>query len=462
MGGSGPNCTPAWPNHADLWPWSQNAQGWRPAGQELYNTRAPARTNGNPKPPKPRMLATKTATGGEEWADRQPTGRSGDGLWRPPGHQSFGGRTCAAGPGLSELVVRLRWEGASAALHDHGRSIRTGLAACLHVQALGQSRQEATHVGVTGAVGVHKLLLWEHDHGVLLDHAVDGDDRWLTTLGDDRSPLPALRTGDQRQPRGDELHVLGVPAFALRPSGCLCLVPEEEVHERHGVGEDLFERGDLHEEGRRQVHAINFAVLQLLFRGQFDGLGRHRDEEARAVHNVRRLHQLPVVGLLAMVRLVVVRRVEVRAQGALDAGDQGGAHARRRGLVHHVGGLHAVGLAGLLELVAVRVLADAAHVGGAAGRLQHPLGYADAVLGSATGNVLHIRLLHHLAEEGLVLLLGEDGVARQQLVFVQQGFVHLGRDVQERVAHAEDRHLGGSCARGWEPKPCKRQAGQNC
>lgn len=46
-----------------------------------------------------------------------------------------------------------------------------------------------------------------------------------------------------------------------------------------------------------------------------------------------------------------------------------------------------------------------------------------------------------LLVEGHVLLLGKDGVVRLQAVLGQDGVRHLGRDVQQGVAHPHQRDL---------------------
>mmetsp|Transcript_69327 Transcript_69327/g.96162 ORF Transcript_69327/g.96162 Transcript_69327/m.96162 type:complete len:366 (-) Transcript_69327:5-1102(-) len=338
-------------------------------------------------------------------------------------------------------VVRLRGEGAAAALDNHRGSVGTCLAAVRNRQALHQAGQEAAHVRVAGAVRVHKLLLGQHEDRVLLDHATDAHDGGVAALRDDHGALAVLCAGDQGEPRGDELDVLGLPALSLSPGQCLRLVAEEVVHVGHGLVEDGLEGRHLHEEGRGEVHAVD-ALGLLLLRGQLDGLRRHGREEASTVDDLCVLHDLPVLWLLAVRGLVVVRGVQVRAQRPLNAHNERGAGARGRGLVHHVRRLHAVVRARLREGLAIRVLADAAHVGSGAGLLQHPLGHANGVLRCAARDVLHVGLLRHLPEERLVLLLRQDRVAALQPVLVEHVLAHLRGDVQQRVAHAkESRHL---------------------
>mmetsp|Transcript_8347 Transcript_8347/g.26578 ORF Transcript_8347/g.26578 Transcript_8347/m.26578 type:complete len:419 (-) Transcript_8347:14-1270(-) len=355
----------------------------------------------------------------------------------------------------SEGVVGLRREGAAAALDDHRCRVGARLAAVRHGQALHEAGEEAAHVGVAGAVRVHELLLRELQNGVLRDDALHAHDGVVAALRDHHGAGPRLHGGHEREPRGDELDVLRLPALRLGPGERLSLVAEEEVHVRHPVEKAVLEGRHLHEEGRREVHAVDAAVLLLLHRSELDGLLRHRHEEAGAVDDLRLLHELPVLGLLAMLGLVVVRGAQVCAQRALDAHDERGAGARGHGLVDHVVRRHAIRLAGLRQGLAVCVLAHAAHVGRGARLLQHPLRDADAVLRGAAGDVLHVGHLHHLVEEGLVLLLREDRVSALEPVLVEQLLAHLRGDVQQRVAHAEESHLEGR--RGELGGPCKVQ-----
>jgi hypothetical protein len=73
--------------------------------------------------------------------------------------------------------------------------------------------------------------------------------------------------------------------------------------------------------------------------------------------------------------------------------------------------------------------------------LEHPLGDADTVLARAAGDELHGVVAHELLVERQVLVLGEDGVVEGDAVLGEDLHGHLGRDVQQRVAHAQDRAL---------------------
>mmetsp|Transcript_102907 Transcript_102907/g.300263 ORF Transcript_102907/g.300263 Transcript_102907/m.300263 type:complete len:345 (-) Transcript_102907:130-1164(-) len=336
------------------------------------------------------------------------------------------------------LVLRLLGVGAAALLDNHGGRIGARLAAICHRQVLRQAGQEASHICVARAVGVDELLLREGDDGILRDSAVDRHDGRIRPLRDDYHALHSgllavqgallarLCARDQGEARGNERHVLRVPAFDLRPRLRLGLVAEEHVHIGQELREHRLERRHLHQERRREVQAVRRARLGGLLRRQPHGVGRHGDEEASAVDDLGFRHQLPDLGLLQVVHLVVVGRVEVRAKRPLVAVDEDGAAACRRRLVDHVGRLHAILVTGLLHLGAVGVTADAACESCGPLGLQEPLGNADGVLRGSAGNVLHVWHSHHLGKEGLGLVLREDRIVQLQAVLLK----HRGIDLR--------------------------------
>merc|ERR1719336_2113047 len=136
----------------------------------------------------------------------------------------------------SKLELWLLWVRAAAVLNDDAGGVGASLAALGDGLALREGGQEATDVGVAGAVGVNKLLLGQRSDGVLRHLAVDAHDRRVLALRDDYRALPLLLPRDQREPRGDEGHVLGLPACLLRPRLSLRLVAKEEVDEGHVLG----------------------------------------------------------------------------------------------------------------------------------------------------------------------------------------------------------------------------------
>jgi hypothetical protein len=110
------------------------------------------------------------------------------------------------------------------------------------------------------------------------------------------------------------------------------------------------------------------------------------------------------------------------------AGDDDAAAAGGHGLLDAVLDAQAGGLDGVLEDGRVLVIADAADVDHAVGR-QDVLGAAGRVLGGAAGDELGIEVVQEILVEGLVLLLGQDGVVGLEAVLVKQGLVAEGLDV---------------------------------
>merc|ERR1712217_574984 len=221
-----------------------------------------------------------------------------------------------------QLVVRLRREGASAMLDDNRRSVRTSLATLLDGLTLGQRSQEPTNVGVTSSVGVNQLLLRQGEDRILGHVTVDADDSIVASLGDDYGSLPVLESRNKRQTSGNELNIIGLPALRFGPGSGLSLISKEEVDVRDHLHEDCLERRNLHEEWRRQVHAVEAAVLELSLSRRFHRCRRHRGKETSRVHNLSTLNYLPISSLLAMLDLVIVGRFEVGAQRAFNANNK--------------------------------------------------------------------------------------------------------------------------------------------
>ena len=248
----------------------------------------------------------------------------------------------------------------------------------------------------------------------------------------------ARRLGHLGDLHGDLRDVLGGPALRLGEGDRLGLVTEEHVDVREHVHHRLLERGHLHEERRGEVEHVALAVLRGVLGHLKHGVGGHGEEEAGGVEEARVLHELPVLGLLEVLNLVVVGRVDRGDEGALAAVDEDAAGAGGGGLVDHVVGVDAVGGAKLLHILGVAILADASHVGGGIGDLEHPLRDADGVLGGAAGDVLHLELLAHVLVHGRVLLLGEDGVVELDAVLVEELLGNHRGDVDDGVAHTEE------------------------
>ncbi|KAJ8866950.1 hypothetical protein PR048_032812 [Dryococelus australis] len=72
------------------------------------------------------------------------------------------------------------------------------------------------------------------------------------------------------------------------------------------------------------------------------------------------------------------------------------------------------------------------------------LGDAEGVLDGTAGDVLNLVVLYKVLVQGLVLLSGQDGVVRLQIVLGEELFVDDGRHVQQRVAHPQHQPLAAT------------------
>lgn len=140
------------------------------------------------------------------------------------------------------------------------------------------------------------------------------------------------------------------------------------------------------------------------------------------------LDELPDVVTLQVVQAVVVGGAEVGDQAAVVAGDDGAAAAGGDVGLDAVLDAEAGGLDGVVEDGRVLVVTGTAEVDDAVGG-QHVLGAAGRVLGGAAGDQLGIVVGQQVLVQGLVLLLGEDGVVGLDAVLVEQRLVALGLDV---------------------------------
>jgi hypothetical protein len=140
----------------------------------------------------------------------------------------------------------------------------------------------------------------------------------------------------------------------------------------------------------------------LLSEGQDGGNADSQVESTNEVE-LSLLNEVPDVGLLKVLELVLVGGSKVGAQAAVVASDDGTTLSSGLGLVHTVLGVDTGLLTGLLEDLTVAVLANTANVEDGVIREQ-VLGTTGSVLGSTTGDQLSIKL-HELIVETHVLLL---------------------------------------------------------
>ena len=156
---------------------------------------------------------------------------------------------------------------------------------------------------------------------------------------------------------------------------------------------------------------------------------------AANVVNLGLLHQLPDLGLLQVLEVVVVRRAELGAHASVVAGDDDTAAAGGHLGVDAVLDAQADLLDGVLQDGGVLVVADAAEVDNAVGR-EDVLGTAGRVLRRAACDQLGVVVVEQVLKDALVLLLGEDGVVGFEAVLGKERIVADGLDVweEERLA----------------------------
>ena len=158
--------------------------------------------------------------------------------------------------------------------------------------------------------------------------------------------------------------------------------------------------------------------------------------EASGVDDLRLLHQRKV--LLQVLQIELLRGAEVGAQGAVLPGDQTGAGAGGHLRVDEVGDDDVVLLRLGAHLLPELIVADGAHEGSSALLRKEPLGDANGVLSSTAGDVLHLELVGQVLAQVGVLVTGEDGIVRLQVVLVQKLLIDGGAHVQQRIAQAEN------------------------
>merc|ERR1712187_519523 len=125
------------------------------------------------------------------------------------------------------------------------------------------SAARKTDEGVPSAVGVDDLVAVQLDDRVERDLAIDRHDSGIASLRDHNVALPGFTAllvhRDQREARGDELHVVCLPAARLRVRAGLGLVAEEVINVWKRLLQARAEGRHLHDEGRREVEAVNRA-----------------------------------------------------------------------------------------------------------------------------------------------------------------------------------------------------------
>merc|ERR1719235_2635999 len=146
-------------------------------------------------------------------------------------------------------------------LDDHARRVCTGFMALVDWETLAQAGKEAAHIRITSTIGVHNLLLCNRHNWIDRAGPPVCHDRRIRALRDHHITVLVLRTWDQRQSCCNECNVLCVPSLSLSPGPGLGLISKQEIHVGKCLDKASLERGHLHEERRREIHAIEAALL---------------------------------------------------------------------------------------------------------------------------------------------------------------------------------------------------------
>lgn len=134
-----------------------------------------------------------------------------------------------------------------------------------------------------------------------------------------------------------------------------------------------------------------------------------------------------------MFNLILIRRRQMRAHGAMVAGDHHATSPRRLLLIDPVLDVNALLLASLTQSVGVLVFAYAADVPDGVGG-QHVRGATCSVLGTAASDEFCIAVLEQVVIEGHVLGFGEDGVVDFEVVLLEQVIVAGARCISSGTA----------------------------
>lgn len=189
----------------------------------------------------------------------------------------------------------------------------------------------------------------------------DSNDGRLKTLGDDHSTgTLGVLLGQHSQLLGNLDDVVGAPLVASRVGTSLSLVAAGVVGVRKNAVQLVLE--ELGDEGGREVQHEDLVLGGSLLSESQDGGNADCQVVTTHVVDLSLLDERPDVGLLQVVELVLVGSGKVGAHAAVVAGDDDTALAGGLSIVDTVLGVDTSLLAGLLQDLAVLVVADAANV----------------------------------------------------------------------------------------------------
>jgi hypothetical protein len=144
------------------------------------------------------------------------------------------------------------------------------------------------------------------------------------------------------------------------------------------------------------------------------------------------LNELPDLGLLQMVKIIVVGSTEVSAQASVVTSDDGTATASLLLRVDTVLDSKASSLDSVVKNGRVLVVTSTTDVDDTVGR-KDVLGTSSTVLSSTASNELGIVVVEKVLVERDVLLLGEDSIIRLETILIQKSLVTLSLDVKVRA-----------------------------
>lgn len=255
----------------------------------------------------------------------------------------------------------------------------------LQANTADQTSNEATGKGITSTSGVVDLGLLNGVNGDLLDLlAVDSHDGGVSSLGDDSNTLSLLvLLWQSSEVLGNLLDVLGLQTVALSVRERLRLVTNHVIPVRCDGIKGILE--ELRDEWGREGEDEGLVVLSGLLGQLLDGRWAHGQVVATDKVVGGSLDELPDLGRLQVLEIVVVGGAQVGDHGAVVVGDDNSTAA---------GGLLGVDAVlnsetGLLDCIVqdcgILVVTDTAEEDSAVGWKQ-VLGSSSSVLGTTSGN----------------------------------------------------------------------------
>jgi hypothetical protein len=243
------------------------------------------------------------------------------------------------------------------------------------------------------------------------------------------------------------LRLLAGEVVGLGVGGSLSLVTNDVIPVGGAGIDDLLE--ELGNEGSREREDEWLVVLSSLLGELHNGRRADSEVETTDVVDLSVLNELPDLGLLQMVKIIVVGSTEVSAQASVVTSDDGTATASLLLRIDTVLNSKASSLDSIVKNGRVLVVTSTTDVDDTVGR-KDVLGASSTVLSSTAGNELGIVVVEEILVERDVLLLSKDSIVGLEAVLVQKSLITLSLDVYKRPkGNLSAIDQGGTC---W----CKR------